>query len=112
MELIDATGIFSALGHETRLALFRRLLRSAPEAISAGVLALELDIPPSTLTSHLQILQRSGLIRSRRESRTILYSVRAETVQSIVGFLVRDCCRGRPELCGTPLPVTQPDPAR
>lgn len=111
MELKDATGIFSALGHETRLTVFRRLLRSAPEPVSAGVLALELDIPPSTLTSHLQILRSSGLIRSRRESRTILYSVRAETARSIVGFLIRDCCRGRPELCGIALPETRKDKA-
>jgi DNA-binding transcriptional ArsR family regulator len=112
MESTNATGVFSALGHETRLELFRRLLRSAPDAISAGVLALELGIPPSTLTSHLQTLQRNGLVRSRRESRAILYSVKAETVQSLIDFLIRDCCHGRPELCGTPLPAARPAKTR
>ncbi|GJL98034.1 MAG: transcriptional regulator [Hyphobacterium sp.] len=103
MKSLDASTAFSALGHPARLALFQTLAKARPDTIRAGALAQALKIPPSTLTSHLQVLERSGLIRSARQSRTILYSVEAETARSLVDFLVEDCCQGNPELCGISL---------
>jgi DNA-binding transcriptional ArsR family regulator len=103
MRSLDATLAFSALGHPARLAVFQKLASVQPEAIRAGELAQALKIPPSTLTSHLQILERCSLIRSARKSRAILYSVEGETARALVDYLVRDCCHGHPDLCGISL---------
>ncbi len=103
MKSLDASTALSALGHPARLAIFQKLVSAHPDAIRAGELAQELKIPPSTLTSHLQVLERSGLIGSLRQSRTILYSVKAGTARALVNFLVRDCCDGHPDLCGISL---------
>ena len=108
MELLNAIGALSALSQETRLAVFRRLILLAPDAVPAGDLARDLDVPPSTLSSHLAILQRAGLIRSERRSREILYSADVEGVRALVEFLILDCCRGRPEKCGHLLKAALP----
>ena len=108
MESSGAIDALGALAQETRLDVFRQLIRLAPDAISAGDLARDLDVPPSTLSSHLAILQRAGLIRSERRSRTILYSADVDGVRSLVEFLILDCCRGRPEKCGHLLKAALP----
>jgi len=97
----DALDAFSALGHATRLAIFRTLSREAPKALPAGALAEATGTPPSTLTSHLQHLERAGLIGSTRRSRQILYSLDIAGARDLVDFLTRDCCGGRPDICGT-----------
>ena len=61
---------------------------------------MRLDVPPSTLSTHLAQLERAGLLRSRREQRRILYAVDIEGTTELVGFLVDDCCGGNPALCG------------
>lgn len=91
---------FSALGHPTRLAVFRALSAAAPRAVPAGELAQTTGTPPSTLTSHLQALERAGLIRSARHSRQIRYALDIAGARGLVDFLTRDCCGGRPDICG------------
>lgn len=99
IETEAASQTFAALAHPARLEIFRNLVRASPQAIPAGQLADELAIPTSTLSFHLKELSRSHLVTSRRESRSILYSVAPETVSELIAFFVDDCCQGRAELC-------------
>lgn len=98
----DAIARFQALGHDTRLRAFRLVIAAGRAGITAGEIAAALDVPPSTLSNHLAILERAGLLQSWRVHRSIYYAVAQKGVSDIVGFLTRDCCRGAPELCGFP----------
>ncbi|HWI87538.1 MAG TPA: helix-turn-helix domain-containing protein [Sphingomonas sp.] len=89
----------SALAHSGRLAVFRLLVRAGPEGIAAGEVARLLGTPPNTMSTQLAILSRSGLISSRRESRSVLYQAEYGAFSELLGFLVEDCCGGRPEVC-------------
>jgi DNA-binding transcriptional ArsR family regulator len=100
METNDASLCFQALAHETRLKAFRLVISAGKDGLPAGEIARLLEVPASTLSSHLAILERSGLIRSWRVQRSIYYAVQEEGVRGIVSFLTRNCCRGEPELCG------------
>lgn len=91
--------MLAALAQESRLAVFRRLARSVAE-ITAGDLARELDVPPNTLSFHLKELLAAGLIQSRRDGRRIWFRLDQTNVGQLMDFLLRDCCDGRPELCG------------
>lgn len=99
MDSYTAIDCFSALAQDTRLAAFRLLIRSEPEGLAAGEIARQLDVPHNTMSAHLAVLTRAGLVTSRRQSRSIIYRARLSRVQSMVDFLVRDCCAGRPEVC-------------
>ena len=99
MKQKQALSAFGALSQDTRLEIFRQLVRLAPEPIPAGDLARDLDVPASTLSSHLAILHRAGLVRSERNGRTILYSADLDGARALIEFLVKDCCRGHPERC-------------
>ena len=91
---------FAALAHELRLKAFRLLVGVVPDGLPAGQIAVRLDVPASTLSTHLAQLERAGLIKASRERQRILYSIDAKGTQALVGFLVNDCCGGQPELCG------------
>ena len=108
MKSKQALSAFGALAQETRLEIFRQLVRLSPDSIPAGELAHDLDVPPSTLSSHLAILQRAGLVRSERQGRTILYSADLEGARDLVEFLVKNCCRGHPERCDQLLKAALP----
>jgi DNA-binding transcriptional ArsR family regulator len=92
--------VFAALAHDLRLRVFRLLMSKSPEGLPAGQIALRLEVPASTLSTHLAQLERAGLLHSRREQQRIMYAVDTEGTKSLVSFLVDDCCDGRPELCG------------
>ncbi len=100
MEIQSAVSAFQALAHDTRLRAFRLIVGAGLEGIAAGEIARALDVPPSTLSTHLALLEHAGLVASRRDQRSILYAAESEGIAAIVDFLTRDCCRGRPELCG------------
>jgi DNA-binding transcriptional ArsR family regulator len=91
---------FAALANELRLSVFRLLVRAAPDGLPAGQIADRLDVPASTLSTHLAQLERAGLLKSWREQQRILYAVDTEGTRNLVGFLIDDCCGGQPELCG------------
>jgi DNA-binding transcriptional ArsR family regulator len=95
----EAVSALSALAHEHRLAAFRLLVRAGEGGVPAGDIARELGVLPNTLSSHLAILGHAGLIRSRREGRSILYSADYDGMRGLLDFLVTDCCGGRPEIC-------------
>jgi DNA-binding transcriptional ArsR family regulator len=92
MESKSATERLAALAHESRLELFRRLVQRGPAGLAAGELAAALAIAPPTLSFHLAHLSRAGLVRSRREGRSILYSADYDAIRDLVGFLYENCC--------------------
>ena len=99
MQSPDAVAALSALAHNHRLAVFRLLVRAGADGIPAGEIAREVDILPNTLSTHLTILAHAGLIQSRREGRSVIYSADFDGMRDLLGFLVADCCGGRPEIC-------------
>lgn len=101
MLLPEAVEALSALAHGHRLAVFRLLVRAGADGLPAGEIAREVGVLPNTLSSHLTILGHAGLIRSRREGRSIIYSADYDGMRGLLGFLVADCCAGRPEICGS-----------
>lgn len=100
MESIEAIDVLVALGQATRLAAFRAIMRHGPEGLPAGEIARLLDVPQNTMSTHLAVLARAGLITAERRSRLIIYRAEIDKVRQITSFLVNDCCDGRPELCG------------
>lgn len=99
MESEQAILSFAALAQPTRLEVFRLLVRAEPKGISAGELAKNLAVPANTLSSHLNVMTRAGLVRGERHSRTIIYRARVDELRALIGFLLKDCCDGRPDIC-------------
>lgn len=94
-----ALSALSALGQPTRLEIFRLLMRREPDGLPAGAIAEAIGCPRNTLSTHLSILARSGLIRGARAGRSIVYRADIDGMRSLITFLVTDCCDGYPELC-------------
>ena len=99
MENESAIDMFGALAQGTRLDAFRLLVRHEPEGLAAGEVARQLDTPQNTMSSHLAVLSRAGLIQSERHSRSIIYRADLSQLKALTLFLVKDCCDGRPEVC-------------
>lgn len=89
----------SALAQETRLEVFRLLVRAGPGGMLAGEIAEALSVRQNTLSTNLSILQGAGLLGRRREGRAIRYSADLDGMRGLLGFLMEDCCGGRPEAC-------------
>ncbi|MEX2450463.1 MAG: metalloregulator ArsR/SmtB family transcription factor [Rhodospirillales bacterium] len=100
MEIQNATEALGALAQQTRLMVFRLLVRSGPNGLSAGSIAENLRVSPPTLSHHLAHLERAGLLRSWRVQRQIFYAVDFDGMRRLLTFLTEDCCQGRPEICG------------
>jgi ArsR family transcriptional regulator, arsenate/arsenite/antimonite-responsive transcriptional repressor len=100
MELNDAVTRLSALAQESRLEVFRLLVRAGPEGLAAGDIARSLGVPPNTLSAQLNILSNAGLIASRREGRSVIYAVAFPAMGELLVYLTEDCCQGRAEICG------------
>jgi DNA-binding transcriptional ArsR family regulator len=108
MELPTAVEALSALAHGHRLAVFRLLVRAGADGMPAGDIAREVGALPNTLSTHLTILGHAGLVRSRREGRSIIYSADYDGMRALLGFLMDDCCAGRPEICAPLADVVEP----
>jgi len=100
MKTSKTLAAFAALAQETRLAVFRLLVKTGPEELSAGDIARRLDVHAATLSSHLAQLERADLLKSRRVHRHIYYGVDYEGARELIAFLTEDCCQGHPEICG------------
>lgn len=99
MDELTAIDSLAALAHETRLAAFRLLLKSAPDELPAGDIAIRLGIVQNTMSSHLAILVRTGLISSRREGRNVLYRAEPAAMRTLLAWLMEDCCQGNSDIC-------------
>ena len=104
MEMTSACTAFAALGQPTRLAVFRHLVAAPSQGLPAGQIAAALDLRPSTLSSHLAILEAASLVTARRDGRQIFYALNRQGLTRLLTWLTQDCCGGRPELCNPLLP--------
>lgn len=89
----------AALAQSTRLDVFRLLVKREPEGLPAGEIAKAFAVPQNTMSAHLGVLARAGLVSTRRVSRSIVYRADLARFQAVMAFLVNDCCDGRPEIC-------------
>ncbi|WP_295004601.1 metalloregulator ArsR/SmtB family transcription factor [uncultured Dechloromonas sp.] len=94
MEIPNAAELLAALGHESRLAIFRLLVEAGPDGINASAIGEQLGMAPATLSFHLAHLSRAGLIAGERASRFIRYSANYGTMDELIAFLTRNCCQG------------------
>lgn len=99
MESDTAILALAALAQPTRLETFRLLVRHEPEGLAAGEVARALSVPQNTLSSHLSVLARAGLVTSERHGTTITYRADLHRLRAVVGFVLKDCCGGRAEIC-------------
>ncbi|MGH0033069.1 MAG: ArsR/SmtB family transcription factor [Myxococcota bacterium] len=101
MEKQDAISALAALAHETRLDVFRLLVQAGGEGLPAGALSGELGVPAATLSFHLKELKNAGVVRCRREGRSLIYRADFQAMNALLGFLTENCCQGAD--CGPPL---------
>jgi ArsR family transcriptional regulator len=99
MDNIEAIAALAALAQTTRLDTFRLLVQREPEGVPAGELARLLAVPQNTMSAHLSILSRAGLVSGERQSRSIIYRANLERLREMMLFLLKDCCGGRSEVC-------------
>lgn len=116
MESENAVLALAALAQSTRLDVFRLLVKHEPEGLAAGEIARALAVPQNTMSSHLAVLSRAGLVSGERHSRSIVYRADLTRFRAVMLFMLRDCCDGHPEIC-VPLiedltPCCSPKPRR
>ena len=99
MDMTQALSAFAALSQPTRLDVFRLLVRMGDRGMLAGEIGMELDVRQNTMSANLAVLLQAGLVRNRREGRSIRYFADFDGIQGLLAFLMEDCCGGRPELC-------------
>jgi DNA-binding transcriptional ArsR family regulator len=109
MESEQAIVALAALAQSTRLGVFRLLVKHEPDGLAAGDIAKAIAVPQNTMSAHLAILARAGLVMSERRSRSIIYRANLIAFQDLTSFMVEDCCGGRAELCA---PVAACTPAQ
>ena len=105
MESKTAIAALAALAQETRLAIFRALVRAhslEPDqgGMPAGEIAAALGVAPATLSFHLKELAHAGLVTARRDGRSIVYKADFSTMRGLTDFLLEDCCQGACGLVG------------
>lgn len=95
----QALEALSALAQSTRMQAFRRLVKAEPDGICVGDLAHDMGVPQNTLSTHLAILSRAGLVRADKQERSVFYRPQLEMISAVTLFLLKDCCGGQPSLC-------------
>jgi DNA-binding transcriptional ArsR family regulator len=99
MESTQAIAALAALAQPTRLDTFRQLVRREPDGVAAGELARLMAVPQNTMSAHLAVLSRCGLVNGERRSRSIVYRADLARLRAVVTYLLKDCCGGLPEVC-------------
>jgi len=94
MEKQDVIAALAALAHETRLDVFRLLVRAGGDGLAAGALADSLGVASATLSFHLKELKSAGVVSCRREGRSLIYSSNFEAMSALIRFLTLNCCEG------------------
>jgi ArsR family transcriptional regulator, arsenate/arsenite/antimonite-responsive transcriptional repressor len=108
MEKTDAVAALAALAQDNRLDVFRLMVQAGPAGMPAGQIASILKLAPNTLTFHFDRLKGAGLVRVRREGRSMIYAARYETMDALLAFLTDNCCQGAPASCK---PASKPSKA-
>ncbi len=99
MDIHGAVSALGALAQESRLKVFRLLIRAGRSGLAAGDIARTLQVPHNTMSSHLAILSRANLVQAHREGRSVIYAVDLQGTRALLSFLVEDCCQGKPAIC-------------
>ncbi len=102
MEKMNVIDAFAALAQTTRMDAFKLIVMHEPDGIQAGEISRMLNVPQNTMSTHLAILSRAGLISSNRQSRSIIYRADFNGLRGAINYLLKDCCAGHPDIC-TPL---------
>lgn len=113
MKSAQAIAALGALASESRLAVFRLLVKRGPDGFTPSELVKRLDVPAPTLSFHLKELVHAGLVKSRREGRNLYYGPDVEQMNALVGFLTENCCSLADEACDVQCkPVAAPSRQR
>ena len=99
MDSNKALSAFSALSQPTRLDVFRLLVKAGADGMLSGEIGERLDVRQNTMSANLAVLLNAGLVRNERRGRTIRYFADLDAMRGLLGFLMEDCCGGRPEIC-------------
>jgi ArsR family transcriptional regulator len=99
MDMKLAIDALEALAHETRLGVFRLLVKAGPDGLSAGDIANRMGALQNTMSSHLHKLSRADIINNHRDGRHIIYSANFAALSGLIVYLMEDCCGGTAELC-------------
>lgn len=94
MQMKPALSALAALGHESRLRAFRRLVEAGPDGLPVGELRDHLDLPPATLTAHLNVLRAADLVLDQREGRVIRLRANYARMDALIAYLTENCCAG------------------
>jgi ArsR family transcriptional regulator len=108
MKSDQAVAALAALAHDYRLSIYRMLVEAGPAGLNAGTIAARLNIPPSSLTFHVQQLHRAGLISQQRKSRELIYSTDFDVMNGLVGYLTENCCAGTAQMASVCEPGCAP----
>lgn len=99
METDSALAALAALAHPTRLDAFRLLVRHEPDGLTTGALVAASGLSQSTLSTHLAVLAKAGLVTTEKRGRQQVQRASIDALRALMTFLAKDCCQGRPELC-------------
>ncbi|MDH6297927.1 ArsR/SmtB family transcription factor [Agrobacterium fabrum] len=105
MDEHQALTSFAALSQETRLHIVRILVVAGPGGMAAGAVAERAKVSPSNVSFHLKELERAGLVKQKREARSIIYTANYHGLGALIRFLMEDCCAGHPEICAQAVEV-------
>jgi DNA-binding transcriptional ArsR family regulator len=111
MDMTSASFAFAALSQPVRLEALRLLVAAGPDGLPAGDIADALGQRQNTMSANLAVLLRAGLLSNARDGRMIRYRADMPALAALVGFLVADCCGGKPEQCAPLLDFLTPQPA-
>lgn len=99
MDKKSALSALAALGQDTRLEVFRLLVKAGGQGIPAGEVASRLGAVQNTMSAHLKVLDHAGLVRAERDGRIVRYVADMAGLRDLLAYLMEDCCNGAPELC-------------
>ncbi len=113
MKRLEAAAALAALAHETRLDIFRMLVRAGRGGLAAGTISSRVGLAPPTLSFHLSQLGHAGLVAPRRAGRSIIYAANYPAMNALLGYLTENCCAGTADACApATLNAVAPSPAR
>lgn len=100
MEIKKALACFAALSQETRLDTVKLLVRAGDAGLPAGKIAVQLGVSANLMSAHLAKLDAAQMVISKRDGRSIIYRANYDCLRDLLGFLMKDCCSGVPEILG------------